>query len=225
MPTEADIVTTYYHAPQPLQSKWNQLAYVKTYRSWYNDRRQDLKIVIDQAEIDSNPFVFIDIDSKATSVGPNGHFSDFILDYSIDPEFLVDDFDTNRDAEALVTQYAEDYIERMKSVVVESCPDNLSFKEYGVWVASKHYTESQVADAFGVSVGTVRGKMGRVREKIEAANQLIRHNDELEYYADLDQSDFGITPQIAAEIEENELPISVIYGDGSLPDQYTSHSF
>jgi hypothetical protein len=89
-----------------------------------------------------------------------------------------------------------------------------STKELAVLYGSRHkkYNESRVADNLGISIGTYRGKLGRVREKIETAKRTLELDDYVEeqYGADDSPKSCGAHFSVIERVDEDRLPLDTV---------------
>ena len=224
MVDKSDVAATYYHAPHPLTAKWNQTALKRVRDRWKEERPTEYETLLTVCDGERYPFLFIDIDNMWEKDGPNGYPTDFYLRFSIDDEFInLDDFE-ERGIDHVAEAFASEWVDEIVSVVESGCPESLSTREYLVYTAYRETPERKVADAFGVSVGTVRGTVGRVRKKIDKARTLLDYEDSLGHFADLDQSTFGLSQDVMDTVSDEELPVQSFDTPEGFDTDYTSYA-
>lgn len=224
MADKSDVAATYYHAPNPLAAKWNQTALKHVRDRWKDQRPAEYKALLAASEGERYPFLFIDIDNMWEKDGPNGYPTDFYLRFKIDEEFINLDVFEERGVENLAEAFASDWVEEIVSVIESECPASLSMREYLVYTAYRTTPELKVADAFGVSVGTVRGTVGRVRKKVEKARTLLDYEHSLGHFAELDMSSFNLSQDAMDAVSDEDFPIRSFDTPEGIETDYESYA-
>lgn len=101
----------------------------------------------------------------------------------------------------------DNLVENIHESIDEECPSMLTKKEFMIYTSYRTGTEREVADAFSIDIGTVRGKVGRVRDNINSAENLVDLTESLEKYEGIDERKMLITPETAEMVSNEELPI------------------
>lgn len=137
--------------------------------------------------------------------------------YDTGLHFTTDSTPDGVDEEALeiADEFYELWIGYIQDVIEESANQTLfSPKELAVLYGSRHkkYNESRVADNLGISIGTYRGKLGRVREKIETAKQTLELDEYVEdqYGADGSYKSCGAHFSVIERVDEDRLPLDTV---------------
>jgi hypothetical protein len=192
-----DVSAAFRCAPIALRAKWSQMTLREVEGRWRRERPKDHQIL--REVVDKH----LPIDVSPTN--PSEKESEWEVEARAETQYLPDD--APEEAEDALVAYAADYDDQLLQTILEGQPEMLSRKEYLVYVAQLGSTNRNVASAFGIAEGTVAGKTGRVRNKIEEARELLNFHEETEHFADLDQSDFGLPWLIAPGVDPDEMPV------------------
>lgn len=197
MALPTDVSAAFRCCPIGLRAKWSQVTLREVESRWRRERPKHHQILREMG-IRSLP---IDI----STTNPNEKESEWKVEARPETQYLPDD--APEGAEDALAEYAADYEDQLLQTILDGQPEMLSRKEYLVYVAQLGSTNRNVGAAFGIADGTVAGKTGRVRNKVEEARELLNFHEETEHFADLDRSDFGLPWLIAPEVEPDEMPV------------------
>lgn len=223
MTEESEIAATLYFAPLGLQARWNQIAMKRINHRWRSNRKQEFRALHSVLD-DDTPYGYIDIHNTPTSVGEHGNSSGYELDYSIDERLVDTDNDTEGLPEMdLLHEFAQEYLDTIAEALLDDCPEMLSEREFLIYVAYQGAPEGRVADAFDISTGTVRGKVGRVREKFEKAEELLRFRDMADSFDTDDNTTYTVSRGILDRIDEGEFPVQTSQGPNLPHPVYKPH--
>lgn len=221
-PPDSEVVPAYRYAPGGLRAKWSQTALKSVHEQWVSDRQDEYSTLMDASK---SGHLFIDVVPDADRVGQYGYDADHRLGHAIDAEFLDDGVTEGDRVWELADEFGSDYIKAIKTAVREDCPALLSPREFLIYVAYQRESETRVADAFDVSVGTVRGKVGRVRDKFSQAHELTAFESEVEHFADPDsQQSFYLHPAVIPKVDRDELPVYSLELSGGYGYEYESYA-
>lgn len=154
-------------APGEKSSKWHQQSMKRVLSRWEQERQNDLELVLDSQGFN----LAVGYYTFPTDVGEYGY--DTHLEFRQDTEeHLLDEIEAGH----LVEPFYEDWIETLQEVIQEDQEDTLfSPKEYATFLIHRHpaWHEARAADALDISIGTYRGKVGRVKSKLETARSTV----------------------------------------------------
>lgn len=199
----ADVAAAYRCAPVGLTAKWNQMALREVEIKWRRERSSDRNELRDAA----GKNLPIDLSLKSTSDDE----SEWQFEVAGETRFLSED--AGERVKDFLAEYASDYERELESTILAHQPERLSRKEYLVYVAQLGSPNIEVGRAFGITEGTVAGKVGRVRRKFEDAAELLSFQDETDHFDNLEHSSFSLPSDIAPAVEPDEMPVSA-----SVPD-------
>jgi hypothetical protein len=202
--TDELAAAAYELAPRGLSMKWFQQGLQQTTHEWQAVRGADWDAVA-LAEIEG----FIGVHATPTAVGQYGHDSDYKL---------VADVDTQAIKEAtgevdLATAFTEEWVAAVRGVIRETQrASEYTPKEFVtcVGLADPHESESTVADALSVTVGTVRGKRGRIEEKHKRARATVALNDDLGRLTNIDADSIQSISTALMHVDSDALPVTVV---------------
>lgn len=202
---DRDIAALAYRlAPRRISSRWHQVGLKRTLDEW---KRKHPKGVRDIRTSEGFAMV-VGIDISPDGVGQNGQLQGYQFAPDIE-EHLLDEIEHGDLAE----EFAEDWIACIHEVIEEEQEQTtLSPKQYAAYLGYRHpeWTESQTADALDITVGTFRGKIGRVRKKIDEARATTSLADELpdeEERADGSDWRCGVSLSVVDRLPEDRLPV------------------
>lgn len=194
---ESEIAAVAYkHGPSERQTTWKQQAIGRVLERWEDDRPTDFERVI--YEYDTN--WLIDIRVRTNGLGEYGWDTGFELSVEIDEELIEQVDVTDEYLESLKRFAAAIETELLDVIAEEQERSQFSSKEFAALMLYKKemVNERRAADALGVTVGTYRGKLGRIRDKIEAAkltqelvgeleedNRRVRESESYRAYGDM----------------------------------------
>lgn len=123
--------------------------------------------------------------------------------------------DADDEARDLADEFYELWVGYIHDVIEDSADETLfSPKELAVLYGSRHkkYSEKEIADNLEISVGTYRGKLGRVREKIETAKQTLEIDEQVEEdYGEVGSYQAcGAHFSVIERVDEDRLPLDTV---------------
>lgn len=155
------------YGPSEQITTWKQRAMGNVLERWEVERSADFERVL----YSQDTGYLIDIHPQCNGLGQYGWDSDFTLDVGVD-EDLLEQTDNGDGYQESLYAYANALEDELCTVVTETQErSQFSPKEFVAFLLYQRddIGERQAADALDVTVGTYRGKLGRIREKIEAA--------------------------------------------------------
>jgi len=156
------------YAPRQLQIIWTTTALTRAEESFRQKLKGDWEEIIEHAE---DVEMIVEYRAQGTDVGPNGYQTNYELSGHIDHNVLEQD---NVDiTERTVSHFADTWARKIVEVIGETQAETtLSEKEFAGFVTMKNEScsEPEAADALGITVGTYRGKKGRIKSKREACS-------------------------------------------------------
>jgi len=166
------------YGPSDKITAWKHEAMSRVLERWEVERSEDFERVL----YNKDTGYLIDIVPRSTALGQYGWDSEFVLEVRVDEELFEQTDNGAQYREALET-YADALKHELCAVVQETQErSQFSPKEFVAFLLYQNDTvgERQAADAIEVTVGTYRGKLGRIREKIAAATLTMELMDESE---------------------------------------------
>jgi len=162
----------YDHAPDHYRLLWKQQALGETLDEWHESRHNDFETIV----YNRHSPLLIDIKTRPNATGQYGYDTNFELSLEIDQE-IVDQITVDDSFLDLIAEFATDAQERMVELITTTQEaSQFSAKEFAaVMLYQKEMVnEHRAADALGVTTGTYWGKVGRIKDKIEAAKLTAR---------------------------------------------------
>lgn len=144
---------------------WNQKALQKALLEWKETREDEFELLWESDEFD---WMIVGWQTRHGHLGTHGTNEEYTFEPDVSDQYLDDE-----QLEELAYEFAETWITCLQDTVREHQQQTaLSPKEFVTLVIMENPScgEAHVADALGVSTGTVRGKLGRVREKLDEAD-------------------------------------------------------
>lgn len=156
-------------APFALRSMWSETALTRIERYLKADRPSDYNRICESPE---DYGMAIEFHPRGTEVGQYGYDTNFQLVPDVDDHVVeADGVEIDHD---LAEEMAELWVGQIVKVVEEAqSATTLSEKEFVTLITMNNDSciESRAADALGVSVGTYRGKKGRIKEKQKSCQE------------------------------------------------------
>lgn len=190
------VAVAYRHAASERQTIWKQQAIGNVLERWEERSPDDFERVI--YEYDTNWLV--DIRIRRDGIGEYGYDTGFSLSVEIDDD-LREQADVGDDYLESLGRFVVAVESELEDVVSgEQQRSQFSPKEFAALMLYKRdmVNEARAADALDIAIGTYRGKLGRIREKIDAAkfthelleeledeNERIRNSDGYRAYGDM----------------------------------------
>lgn len=159
------------------------------------------------------------------SDGVNGYPAEHYFAPNLDPHFL-DGLDYVDDPESHCESLYEIWMEHLQGVIQEDVDASLfTPKEMGVFYAHRHprETERMAADGLGLSVGNYRGKVARVKEKLERARATIELADlaEADTQREWTGNGYEAPPEVMYELPESKFPVNATHPPDNIDDYPT----
>lgn len=199
----------YKIAPKDLPGKWRQIGIKRTLDQWETERPDEFESVLD-----SDDFGYIvGFRITRTGVGQYGYDTGFRFVPDIETEYLEE-----VEWAHLVEPFVQDWVQNICESVHETQErTSFSAKEFAAFIAHRNpfRSETQNADALGISVGTYRGKIGRVKNKLNSAQATLDLNDAVTIGDDPDEwvrESFSAPRSVIHRVDEERLPIRAVSG-------------
>lgn len=153
-------------AHKRIQTIWTTTALSRTEEHFWKNIPDDWDHIFAHAE---DFEMIVEYRAQGTDVGPNGYETDYELRGHIDSGALEqDNVDIDED---IARRFADRWAEEIIEVIGETQDETtLSEKEFAAFVTMQNEacTEYEAADALGITIGTYRGKKGRIKSKQQA---------------------------------------------------------
>lgn len=176
------IAVTYRHAPAERKTIWKQRAIAAVLEDWEENHATDFERVF----YTHDTAWLIDFCVRSDGLGQYGWDTGFELSVEVDEE-LLDQVDTSEEYVAALERFAAALEDELLQVVErEQEASQFSPKEFPALMLYKKemVDEARAADALDVAIGTYRGKLGRIRDKIGEAKLTLELIGELESHND-----------------------------------------
>jgi len=195
-------------APREKQVEWHQKGLKRTLSKWEREHPDLHEIMVtEKAAGGAVGYTII-----ASEIGQYGYDTNFYFTTDLDVH-LIDDIDG---AEEMCEAFYEDWVAAIVELIKEDQSASMfSPKELAVLYASRdeYEGEQEAADALGITVGTYRGKLGRVRDKLSEARTTIRLAENAIGTPDDDTKTRYAAPlTVIDRVEEERLPVDAIFG-------------
>lgn len=198
---------TYNIAPREKPGEWHQRGLKRALKNWEKNREEDFEVILNS----DNFGILIGFNIVPSTTGQYGYDTGLHFKPEIE-EQLLDEVEAGH----LAKSFYEDWIEAIQEVIQEEQEKTMfSPKEYATFFAHRHpnRTERQNADALGVTVGTYRGKVGRVRSKLEKARSTLRLEEacpDSGTFEDWKRHTFEAPLSVIHRVDESRLPVNSI---------------
>lgn len=192
------------YAPAKLHNTWHQVGLRRTLREWLHNGRKDIVEAI-TANADFGMVVGYHVIPQDT--GQYGHDANIGFIPDIEEEYLEE-----IEGGEYAHEFFNEWVENLSAVIEEEQESTmLSSKEFATLLGHRHprLTEKQVADALRITVGTYRGKVGRVKSKLESARNTIAIQQPLSEDESVDwgRSSISAPLSVILRVEEERLPV------------------
>jgi hypothetical protein len=204
---EQTAAVTYRVAPGAKPGEWHQKSLRRVLKKWKAARPNDFEKI---TESDGFGMV-VGFNIYPTGTGQYGYDTGFHFEPDIESH-LIDDVVGGDLAE---TFYSE-WVEALQEVIREEQEATMfSSKEFATFFAHRHPTrgEKQNADALDITVGTYRGKVGRVKSKLEEARKTLgleeicpESDDADDWKRDTHQAPLSVLHRV----DEDRLPVTAV---------------
>jgi hypothetical protein len=174
-----DAAVIMYFVPTPIRAMWHEAAITRAERDLERTQPDTWETILN----DKGDYGFaIELVYLGDEVGQYGHETNYHVRSRLDDDVLeADGVDIDP---AIAKEFASRWAEQVIDVLQEVEDDTMfSSRELATLVTMHGCNEQRAADALGVSVGTYRGKKGRVAEKFrrctesDVLRQLVQHGD------------------------------------------------
>lgn len=152
-------------APKDKRAEWHQRGVKRVLLDWKVNRPDDFDLIVDGTGFG----MLVGYNIYPSEIGQYGYDTGFHFSADIETEF-VDDVPGGHLAEEFYTEW----VSAIQTVIEEEQQQSIfSPKEFATFFGYRHprQSEQQNADALRITVGTFRGKVGRVKSKIETVQQ------------------------------------------------------
>lgn len=156
----------YEFVPTKLQSIWGTTSITRAEKEFPASMYNHLLNHSDYAGM------AVEYNIETNGIGSNGYDTGYDIVPKVDDEFLVgDDWELDGD---VALEFAELWVTKLVEVIGEAQETTtLSPKEFVTFILMNKTScnEKRAADALGISVGTYRGKKGRIKSKREECTE------------------------------------------------------
>ncbi|MDS0300983.1 hypothetical protein NDI76_19745 [Halogeometricum sp. S1BR25-6] len=193
-------------APRKKQVEWNQKGIHRVLKKWSRTHSEWYEVVTSE---DSGAGAAVGYNIYPNQQGKYGYDTGHHFTPNLDPQFIE-----REDSEELCVWFYNAWMREIVGIISEEQERSLfSPKEFATLLAhrSPYQSEQRAADALAVTVGTYRGKVGRVKEKIEIAEATLA----IDSAVDLDRDKWTDVSYSAAlsvidRVSEDRLPIETV---------------
>lgn len=200
------------HAPSEKNAEWHQRSLKRTAAQVRGESPEWHTVMIENERFG----VAIGMPIYPSALGQYGYDTGFEFSPTTQPE-LIDEFD---DASTLCEEVADRWKTNLIDVISNDQEATMfSPKEYAVFIGSRNpkLSEREVADALGIAVGTYRGKVGRVREKVQTARATLDDVEIAEKEDAWEKTSYSASTSVLSRVDESELPVDA-KGIRQVPD-------
>jgi hypothetical protein len=198
--SQSRLGAVYAYAPRAYRARFNQLAYVRTVRSW----RETGRFGEIEAAASGDPALVFDVSWRRTGVGPNGYPDGFELTYSVDPEYVA----PGTAPGGALDDFGAALLDALHGAIESEPPADLDARPFGVVLAVRTADEAAAADAFGIDEAAVSGTVAGVESRI-ADGELDAFGRLLERFGGLSDVRFAVATDIVGALAEAELPVAL----------------
>lgn len=193
-------------APGRHKGEWHQKSLKRLLERWAATRPDDYDTVRNTPAFSG----VVGYKIYASELGQYGYDTNYRFTPDLDPQFVEDEVEN---ADDLATELYEEWVDELEAVIREDQEASLfTPKELAVLIASRNprIVEREAADALGITVGTYRGKLGRVKDKLKEARASL----DLVTGTDVDDPDDWcgngyLSPlPVLTRVDEDRLPIT-----------------
>jgi len=200
-------VAAFTHKIAPLQKpgEWHQKGLKRVLTDWEQSRPDDFKTVTESSGFG----MVVGFNILPRSLGQYGYDTGLHFEPDLDDHLLEEG-----EGKELVKPFYSDWVKAIQEVMQEEQERTMfSPKEFATFFAHRHprQSERENADALGITVGTYRGKVGRVKSKLETARNTLGLADlcpESDDYDDWKRETFEAPFSVIHRIDEDRLPVN-----------------
>ncbi|WP_283402439.1 hypothetical protein [Halorubrum sp. DM2] len=199
---EAIAAFTMKYAPSIKNAEWHQRSLKRAIDSIQRESPEWYTVMIEDGRFGGA----IGMPIYASALGQYGYDTNFEFNPTTQPE-LLDDFD---EANALCEEVASRWKTNLIDVISSDQEASMfSPKEYAVFIGSRNpkLSEKEVADALGIAVGTYRGKVGRVRKKVQTARATLADVEITEKSDAWGRASYSASSSVLSRVDESQLPV------------------
>ncbi|ELZ84406.1 hypothetical protein C453_12706 [Haloferax elongans ATCC BAA-1513] len=198
-------------APGKKRAEWHQKGVHRVLRDWAQTRSEWYEFIVDESPVG----VAVGYHTYPSGLGENGYDTGYYFAPDLDPQFIERD-----DSEELCTHFFNAWMQQIVSIIKEEQESTLfSPKEFATLIAYRnpYQSERKAADALEVSVGTYRGKVGRVKQKLETAKATLSTDSaiNIESKDDWSGSGYAAALNVIDRVPEDRLPIQSVHSTSS----------
>lgn len=206
-------------APGDKRAEWNQKGLRRTLKNWEQTRPADYNTV--RKSTNFGIVVGFQIAPLRNERGQYGYDTGFHFESDIEEDHLSD-----VEGGHLAHDFYDDWVEAIQGVIEEEQEQTLfSPKEYATFFAHRHpfRNERRNADGLKITVGTFRGKVGRVKSKLEEARATVGIEESLPADSEEEWSGqrYSAHPSVICRVDESDLPIQSVWSLDSRLEEYT----
>lgn len=191
-------------APRETQAEWRQQSLKRLLSRWESEQPDGYELATTEKMFGGAVGYHI----SGTEDGRYGHRAGYTFELNLDPQLL----DGSDRQETLCREFTNEWIEELQSVI-EDQQESTFFtpKEMAVLYAHRNpsVTETKAADALGITVGTYRGKIGRVKDKLSKAHATLETEGVAQTDSDGDWDDekYPAPLTVIDRVDEDRLPV------------------
>lgn len=199
-------IAAYIHriAPMNNHANWHQQGIKRVLDEWKTSSPTKYDVAVTNRDFG----ICVGYHIYPDGVGQYNYDTRYHFEPDLDPE-VVDELD---DPQGLCEAFYEAWVTAIQELIAEAqTASAFTPKELATLYANRNptVTEARAADALGITVGTYRGKVGRVKEKLEEARATLAF-DELTSLNDDEWHGGGYEAPIYVidQVEMDRLPVN-----------------
>ncbi len=219
----------YKIAPRDKPSEWTQRALKRVLTNWKQTRPDDFQTIIE-----SKGFGYIvGFEVVPNDIGQYGYDTDFRFSPDAQTrQHLSSNYDRQLDQEEggdLVEAFYTQWINELHEVISDEQEQTMfSAKEFATFFAHRHPNrgERRNADALDIAVGTYRGKVGRIKSKLDTARNTLQLDEsypQQEDYEDWKRETYHCPISVLHRVDTDRLPVDArerYIGDKRVTDEF-----
>lgn len=203
-------IAAYIHkrAPGEKHGEWHQRGLKRVLSRWKTSESEKYNIAI----MNQNFASAVGYRITPTALGQYGYDTEFHFEPNLDPHFLEE----VPDATSLCKEFYDAWVREIQEVIKEDQESSLfTPKELATLYAyhNPKQNEKKAADALDIKVGTYRGKVGRVKEKLSTARASLaldkpaQVDSEEEWWRD----GYSAPLTVIDRVDEGRLPVDAAH--------------
>lgn len=205
----------YRFVPGDKQASLHQRGLKWVLSDWQVERYDDFERVLENQEFE----IGVGFQVVSKELGANGYDTGYHFQPEINGDFL------GPELQPIAVDFYEDWVRMIRKIIEDDVSGTLfSPKQLAAFYLHRHpkVPESRAADALGVTVGTYRGKVGRVVDKLKQARRTItisESTEPLESLEDWLHDGYEGPLPVIHHLPESRLPVNATRPpEGYLPE-------